>query len=393
MPKFTYYISPLETPLSCGSAFWQKPLPLARPSSGKSSEIVVTHGDYFEAIRSFLEQDDGQLFTRAIAKHMQQAINSSDIREIRVYLEKHGEFYHPARIETDLLDRLIRLVLNVAVSVLGNDLIESEYNTLKRLSDDFAETYVPRVYAQGEVAGAQNRKFAMFLGEWFADYHEFHLSTQFSGEHRKVCVWDDKNGRKYLSRGQVATLYRQAARILTYYYNPTTFEHVFPWHHAAGDFVVRLKKEKVDLKLITVRGYVPLFRNPDDLVAADRRVEQILQALLIFFLKLSIWMQLDRIDGVGEIVWSDPGAVKSTLKGTLDGLAQKSLDPILPDALDACFISYLSLCSPEDLYSLSDSIVQTLPAAAPEIPIIKQHLAEHVDRLYQSIRDMTVNGQ
>ena len=97
-------------------------------------------------------------------------------------------------------------------------------------------------------------------------------------------------------------------------------------------------------------------------------------------------MRLDRIDGVGEIVWSDPGAVQSTVEGLFDGLALKPAEPILPAAVDVCFKYYLSLCSQEDLYELSESILQTLHRAAPEVPVIRQHLAEHIRMLFQSIQ-------
>jgi hypothetical protein len=74
--------------------------------------------------------------------------------------------------------------------------------------------------------------------------------------------------------------------------------------------------------------------------------------------------------------------------GIFDGLAQKPADPILPDAVDICFQYYLSICSREDLFELSRSILQTFHPAAPEIPLIKQHLADHVRLLFQSINEI-----
>ena len=98
-------------------------------------------------------------------------------------------------------------------------------------------------------------------------------------------------------------------------------------------------------------------------------------------------MRLDRLDGVGELVWSDPGVVHSTLAGVFDGLAQKPADPIFPDALDTCFKYYLSICTREDLLELSESILQAFHPASPEIPLIKQNLAGHVCLLIESISD------
>ena len=388
MPKYTYYISPQEAPLSPANAVWQEPLPLARPTSGNSAEITVSHGEYFNGIRSFLEQDGCQEFCRVLAQRLQQKVLPGDIQEIQIHLEKHGEFYHPARIVADVFGHKVSFVLNVAVSDTGKKHINGEFDNIKRLNTEFAEPFLPRVYTVGEVTSGSRNIFYMFLGEWFMGYHEFHISHHTSGKQRQVCVWDDRNGRYTLSHGQTLRLYRQAARIMTCYYNVATFENISPWHHAAGDFIVRLDQNSIELRLITVRGYAPLFQDLNGQMPGTRNAEQILQAMLIFFLKLSIRMRLDRVDGVGELVWLDPGVVQSTVAGTFDGLSQKPADPILPDAVATCFQYYLSICSPEDLFELSESIIQTLHPAAPEFPLIKQHLAEHVEMLFQSINEI-----
>ncbi len=323
-----------------------------------------------------------------MARRLQQKVLPGDIQEIRIHLEKHGEFYHPARVETEVGGHTIPFVVNVAISGTGKKHINEEFDNIKRINTEFAESFLPQVYTMGEVTSGSRINFYMFLGEWFKDYHEFHISRQTSGNHRQICVWDDRKGRYTLSHKQTLRLYRQAARIMTCYYNVTTFEHISPWHHAAGDFIIRLDQNSIDLKLITVRGYTPLFQDLNGQIPGTRTAEQILQAMLIFFLKLSIRMRLDRVDGVGELVWSDPGVVQSTVAGTFDGLAQKPADPILPDAVAICFQYYLSICSPEDLFDLSESIIQTLHPAAPEIPLIKQHLAEHVRLLIESISEI-----
>jgi hypothetical protein len=87
-------------------------------------------------------------------------------------------------------------------------------------------------------------------------------------------------------------------------------------------------------------------------------------------------------------VWLDPEIVQSTVQGVFEALAQKPADPILPDTVDTCFRYYLSVCNEQDLFELSESILPTFGAAAPEIPIIKQHLADHVRLLIESIRDI-----
>ncbi len=388
MPRYSYYISPHDIPLSPASAVWHEPLPLARPNSDLTADIYVTHGEYFEAVRSFFDQDNYQIFCNVLAQRLQQEVLPGNIIEVRILLEKHGEFYHPARVIADVLGNQIYFVLNVAVSKPGKKHISVEFHLLKRLNAEFDESFLPRVYSRGEAVTSSGIKFHMFLGEWFQDYHEFHISRRSSGGQRQICVWDDQKGRYYLSHDQSLQLYQWAARIMTAYYNIWTFEHISAWHHAAGDFIIRLDNNNIDVKLITVRGYTPLFQDLSGLTSDTRSVEQILQALLIFFLKLSIRMRLDRVNGVGELVWSEPGVVQSTVAGLFNGLAQKPAVPMLPDSVDICFKYYLSICTLENLLELSKSILHRFHPATPEMPLIKQNLVEHVEMLYQSINEL-----
>jgi len=112
----------------------------------------------------------------------------------------------------------------------------------------------------------------------------------------------------------------------------------------------------------------------------------ILQALLLFFLSLSIRMRLDRLDGVGDITWADSRAVPAILEGFLEGLALKPQIPQLPDAIDQCFRYYLSVCTREDLYDLSRAVVNGFDPRDPETPVVKQHLNKHVDTLSRAIK-------
>jgi len=374
--------------LSPDSVVWQEALPLARPTSGRSAEFVVSHGEYFDAVRSFFEQDGCEMFSRVLAQRLQQTILPGDILEIRLHLEKHGEFYHPARIETDVAGRPISFVLNVAISDPGKKHINGEFHNLKKLNAEFAESFLPHVYTLGEVASGSKRKFGMFLGEWFEDYHEFHLSRDTSDNRLKLAVWDGPARHFFLSLRQSAQLYRQVARILAYYYDVTTFEQVLSWHHAAGDFVVRINGSGIDVKLITVRHYKSFLNNSDGLEDASGNPETILQALLIFFLNLGIRTRLDRLDGVGDLVWADPVAVGSTLTGFMEGLALKAPVPLLPDTIERCFRYYLALCSRQDFYELNNAVVDALHPEAPEVPVIKQNLTGHTETLCGAVQQM-----
>jgi hypothetical protein len=387
-PRFSYYLYNTTTPVSDDHAVWQQPLPLSRNLSGKNGEISISHGEYFCAVGTFLENDGDEVIWRALTRRLQQNVKPQDIREIRICLEKHGEFYHPARLEVLACHQKISFVLNVAVSETGIMTIKKEYHCLTKLNDEFPLCFLPEVYGFGEVESAGNRKICMFLGHWFEGYNEFHVSRDPSDKKNKIMVWDDIHDRFYLSLEQSAELYRQAAGILTYYYNVESFEQIFSWHHGAGDFVVKIDTADLDMKLISVRGYAPLFKNLTHLENAEKDVELILQALLIFFLTLSIRMRLDRFDGVGDIVWTDQSAVQSTLAGFFDGLALKPSVESMPDSIERCFRYYLSVCTKENLYDLSKAVVKRFNRRAPEVRVVKQHLKEHVEELNRVIRQV-----
>jgi hypothetical protein len=389
IPRFSYFISSPENPVSIKHPIWNKPLPMARHCAtwvvAKNDDEFITLGDYFRAARLFFEKSGIEMITRAFRQRFKHHIQSKDITQISIFLLKHGEFYHPSRIEASVHDRQIDFVLNVAFSQTGQNYIKEEYCALKRLAQEFALAHLPRVYGRDEVFISANYKVAMFLGEWLNNYDEFHISRDPADNKNKILVWDSKRGNFFLSTSQSLNLYSQAAGILTSYYNLASFEQICSWHHAAGDFVIRLENEKIDLKLITARRYASAFKNTDDLKNAENNAEFILQALLVFFLDLCLKMRLDRLDGVGDIVWADNTAVQGTLIGFLNALDLKSNAPSLPDSPLRCFYQYLSLCSKTDLHELSKAIMKTFNPDAEEADVIRRHLDNHVEFLHHCI--------
>ena len=383
--QFKYFLSHKKNPVQKGSWIWPDLLPMSRHQQPNDAGICVSYGDYFTAARNFLEQDGSEIITRAVSQQIHREVTSQEIEEINIFLEKHGEFYHPARIETVLHGTAIPFVLNMAISDAGKNCVQREYGLLKQLNEDFPFSFLPKVYGQDCVSIAGN-EIGMFLGEWFQGYKEFHISLDPADEKHKIVVWDHEHGNYFLTDDQATNLYRQAARILTCYYNVNTFEHIFSWHHAAGDFVLICQNNRIDLKLITVRQYRPLFENNTGSKDKNPDAERILEALLVFFFNLAIRMRLDRLDGVGKIVWSCDSALKGTLKGFFEGLTLKPQIRELDKPLVYCFRNHLLSCSRAELLDLNRSIVQVYHSRAPEVPVIKQHLTQHVEDLYHAIQ-------
>ncbi len=370
---------------------------MSRKKSQKAEEISLTYGDYFYAVRSFLEKEEFKSITSAISQQLNQNIKPDEIEEIRIYLEKHGEFYHPARIETYINGSRILFVLNVAISSAGKNYIKREFEILNKLNNEFSFSFVPKVYSRGEISiKDKDVEISMFWGEWFEGFNEFHISQNKYKQNKtdssiKIVVWDHEKGNFFLSADETLELYSQVAMILTCYYNAETFEQIFPWHHAAGDFVIKLQNNNMKLKLITVRQYASLFNYPTEIAKnnTDSDIYLMLEAMLVFFLNLSIRNRLDRLDGVGEIVWSDNIAVEGTLKGFLKGLSQTSSNNLISDTHAANFINYISCFSKTDLLELCNSIVNTYNPMAPDISVIRQNLKNHVDILFSIIKNLS----
>jgi len=99
-------------------------------------------------------------------------------------------------------------------------------------------------------------------------------------------------------------------------------------------------------------------------------------------------MRIDRLDGIGGIVWSDKTALKGILKGFFEGLALKQEGNMFANPLDDGFRQHLLSCSLTDFFDLNYAIANTYPSQAPEAPIIRQHLGKHVEDLYNAVRQL-----
>jgi hypothetical protein len=384
-PQISYFLYESRNRFSSDHPLWKSPLPLHRNASSRiaypQSGLSVNYGDYFQAAGQFLKKNHYNVISAAVSHRIGRTIHPEEIRDIRVCLEKHGAFYHPSRIDVVGVDFQTAFVLNVAVSTTGRDHIEKEYGIIEKLNDVIPGHFLPNLYARNDIALKKDLKLGMFLGEWFDGYHEFHLSRDPSDNTLKIRVWDPDCGGFYLSAKQCREVYRQASRILTSCYNVETTEHIFSWQHASGDFIVKLDNNTIDVKLITVRNYDAVLKN------RDRNTETVMYALLVFFLNLTIRMRLDRLDGTGELAWSDDISVAGSVLGFLESLAQKPGTHMLPGPIDVCFMVQLLNHTPSELMAVSRTLLKAYCPQAPEIPLIRQHLPKHVAVLRRVLHD------
>ncbi len=386
-PQVKYFLYRADQAVQEDSEIWTTPIPLSREPKAEKAADYVSHGDYFSACRDFLAKDDFKTMVFAVSQQIRGPVTVEEIETIHIILEKHGAFYHPARIEAALKGLKYSFVLNVAVSEAGINCIQREYRLLNRLNTDFPFAFLPKVYGRHGVfiknAGTEIR---MFLGEWFAGYNEFHLSRDPADDTLKIIVWDLERGNFFLTTDQNIALYRQAAKILTCYFNLETVEHIYAWHHAAGDFVVKCEDDQIDVKLITVRQYGPMFADANE-GKGEPTVIPVLDSLLVFFLNLAIRMRLDRLDGTAAMVWADKTALEPILKGFLDGLALKLKTQRAAALLSDCFREHMLSYSLTDLLDLNQAILYRYHPRSPDVAVIKQNLKQHVKDLDHVIRN------
>jgi len=335
---------------------------------------TLTYGAYLDSVRRFLLRRAGANLDTALRAHLGRPVAWKEIERIDIRSEKHGAFYHVARVDVHLPGSAASLAVNVAAGELAQLTLRQEYRLLRRLARHIPSSHLPRVYCQGKVSHGGGRGQALELrvavGEWLPDYHEFHLG-RLKGEGRvRLLLWDSATGHRALDDLQTSSIYRQAARILTEYYDWSSFRQIYPWHHGAGDFVARVESEEVSVRLITVRDYAPVVGY------RTRKMAGKMLALLMFFLHLTIQMRLDRIDGVGELVWAEGTILDDVARGFFEALSGKGGAPS-PPAL--CEI--LSLFSKDEWRQLLAELLGCYTFSPEELELIHRQGEMHIQQL------------
>jgi hypothetical protein len=384
-PQIRCFLSGTKAPVHNRSPIWSTPFPLERDPvkayTPDPDKYPITYGDYFTGARAFLEKDGFHALCEATHQQTESPVCAKDIASVDIRLEKHGEFYHPARIEIGLGDDVICCVLNVAISDSGKKAVSREYNLLRRLQNEYPWPYLPAAHALDRVTVNHGKiDMIMFLGQWFTGYHEFHQSGIRPDGKSDIVLWAEGE-RKFLAQNLVGPLYRQTSMILTCYYNLNTFEQISGWHHGAGDFIVSVFGNRLDVKLISVRQYAPMTDNK------HQDPGSMIQSLLIFLLNLSLRMRVDRIEGVEELAWIDDRVVAATVAGFFDGMSQKAVVETLAEPFAALFKDYIATCTPDDFFDVAGAIVDSYHPQAPETLLIRKQLQKHCETLCRVITD------
>lgn len=342
----------------------------------------LTLGDYFETIKNFILLDNEKSLREAL-QALSFSRNTLDLNssEIRIRSEKHGALYHVASIEIARQNTSVQFAVSMAITEKGKNCLQHDYTILNRLNGFHGLPYLPQTYNIRHMPcghGEHQPDALLVLSEWFEDFHEWHLAVDKQTGEEHICLWDHVKGNRFLSQKTGSEIFRQAAKILTLYYDPESYKHIFPWHHAAGDFIVRNNKDSVAVRLTTVRGYDPV------LTFSREDANAPLAALISFFLHLTLWMRLDKLDGVGKTVWLDDFVVQAVTEGFFEAFAIMESK----GRMDCCsakdFLSLIQSFGEEEMTVLFQPILESYSevASASDLAMVQKQLQEHSRQLH-----------
>ncbi len=356
-------------------------IPTENPVQSGVLQAGCLYRTYLLRIKQFILHHSKVLADVLEAKGLVGPAQSLDIIS-----EKHGSNYHPSRIAVHCAGSAFSLVVNVAITERGKLRVKEDFRLLANLRGKYGTDWVPRGYVMGEQVACDERDhdppMLMFLAEWFDGYHEFHLSAREGNKALQTVLWDMDQGYAVLGEDETHEVFRQVALILTSFYDTETFEEIYPWHHASGDFVVARQTGRIDVRLITVRQYAP---RP---VFAEDSEENRILALELFFANLTFRNRLDRLDGVGAVAWAGEQCIRATTQGFLDGMTRKIASGDCDPELFVRFLETMKSLPLNELADLFHAAVESYDSAAPDTPVVREHLVDHVLQVYRSFQEI-----
>jgi hypothetical protein len=188
-------------------------------------------------------------------------------------------------------------------------------------------------------------------------------------------------GNRTASSEEGRSIFREASRILTLYYDQKTYRQIYPWHHAAGDFVVKCAGGGVEVKLTTARNYLPLISFPAK-VDTNR-----VTALVAFLLNMAVQMRLDKIGGVSEPVWAQEEFVGPCLEGFFRALHTLKAEGRCEWGEGPDLLALLKRFSKEELHALYAPLMESYREEKPEdFKVIEKNLDQHIATLWNCLQ-------
>jgi len=345
-----------------------------------------TLGDFFRAVGDFFIQNMDRDRTDVPGESRGRPAGSGEIDSLLIRYEKYGSLYQMASVEVLAGGDRAKYAVSAALAPEAKTVLDDEFELLKGLNRRYRLPYLPQVYFKDDVGIEKEGmadSFVMSLSEWFEGFHEWHFTGE--PESRQVMViWDQEKGYRHASPHESLEIIRQASKILTLYYDTETYHQIFPWHHGAGDFVVRPRKDGIDVRLVTARGYEPIVSSVDG--------EQIdpMTAIGYFFLNMTIKMRLDKAEGMGEPVWAPGFILRAVTEGFLEAVrtkAAKGRDEYHAGSVES-LIKILKELSEKNIQSRIHALTLSYKQHDPvDYEVIQRHSEDHAREVHRAIQD------
>lgn len=313
--RTSYFFSSPEGDIPVSEEMMRRPFAL-RPLE---NHPFLSLGDFFHTTRNFLWQGDGERLFHPMNRPIDSDRQISEIQQLIIRYEKYGALYQILSAEAVTEDSTRKYAVIAALFPEAKETLEREYDLLNRLNRRYGYSLIPQVYLKDKVNSGHPGKtetIDMALSNWFEGYHEWHFSGN-KNNAETISIWNMEGGYQSAGTDVIREIIRQAAKILTLYYDPISNHQIYPWHHGAGDFVVKVDEKGVDVRLISVRGY-------DAMVSPLKRgITDPLEPILFFFLNMTVRMRIDKFEGMGDPVWAGASILPAVLSGFIEGLRQK----------------------------------------------------------------------
>ncbi len=354
------------------------------PTGLTSDAPSMNYRQYFEALREALEQKDWKPLCESLETLTGTPWASKGISRVCMDSVKHGALYHVAKITVQGKDQSYAFVMNSAMHPQRQKALKQEWKTLHWLANTPVAAYVPRGLHVGQGVWRDEegttRPFGFFLATWFEGFYEWHMEKGAEGTAATVRVWDESSTGTVLSSTQTAQLMEQAAYLLTLALDRKDFFQIYPWHHAAGDFVVAVDDRRISVRLISTRNRAVLM--PSGPLFHER-----FSALAAFFFVLTFRMRVDRHQGTEDLVWASAHWLEPVVRGFLRGWTDGASTHEPLTARD--ILSLLQAFDASDWEAVGSVLQEDLVVDAEEGPLVLKRLQEHAKDLSDVLRQGT----
>ncbi len=374
----SYFFSSPEGDVPIDDATFQRPLIL----SPFENHPFLTLGDYFDAVRGFILLDNGKHLAHLLTHLWDKKTEIKDIEKIIIRYEKYGSLYQIVSAEVFLQDQQIKFAVSTAVSGEAKETLNREFDLIQHLYYQKGLPYLPRAYYRQPITlirDEMTETFLMTMSQWFENYHEWHFTKDEKNVER-IIIWDmEGGGYRFASDHEFYEIIRQISRILTLYYSFDTCCRIYPWHHGAGDFVVKTADDgSIDVRLVTVRGYEPI------VLSGSKERADSLNAFMLFLFDISVKMRLDKLEGVGEPYWAEASILKAVLEGFLDTLKMKELENNNLDLKADSFINTLKSISEDEIRTYFSLWIDQYRTQDPsDFTVIERQIDNHIADVYR----------